>query len=114
MHRNLANFLAALMVLALALEAGAPAADTARGAFVNRGVNSKAITLKERLETGLRARRPQEFTYIAMVAQRVDEGTLPQSLVDSTFLWARNKKPYPFPYFKQALELRAKKLGIEI
>ena len=79
------------------------------------GINSGArITLKEMLEKGLKARRPSEFAYIAMVAERVESGTLPRSLVESTFLWARKKRPHPFPYFQQGLALRAKKARIPL
>jgi len=72
------------------------------------------ITLKDQLEKGLQARRPQEFAFIAHVVSRVEEGSLPRSLVDSTFLWARSKRPYPFPYFERGLKVRAKKAGINI
>jgi hypothetical protein len=34
--------------------------------------------------------------------------------VQSTFLWARPKKPYPFPYFENGLRLRAAKRGISL
>ncbi len=73
--------------------------------------------LKDQLEKGLRARRPEEFAFIARVLQMVDEGTLPLELVKGTFQWARKKadlKKYPFPYFEQALRIRAKRIGIVI
>ena len=46
---------------------------------------------------------------------RVNKGTLPADLVDSTFQWAR-KKPtrLRFQYFKQALIIRAAAIGITI
>jgi hypothetical protein len=54
----------------------------------------------------------QEKGFIEYVLERVDKGTLPLELVQSTFLWAK-KKPYNrFFYFKQGLILRAKKRGI--
>jgi hypothetical protein len=68
--------------------------------------------LKTSLEKGLRARRPVEFAFIASVVQMVDNGTLPQSLVETSFLWARKKQPYPFPYFQQSLKVQAQKMGI--
>lgn len=71
--------------------------------------------LKVTLEKGLKARRPVEFEFVALVIAKVDDGTLPRSLVNSTFLWARNnKQPYPFPYFQQALKVRAKKIGVSL
>lgn len=55
---------------------------------------------------------------VALVHARV----LPRNLVDSTFLWARQQAFYrggtaavrPMIYFRPALELRAKRLGIRI
>ena len=90
------------------------AAESTDGATTNRGENFRGPSLRERLEKGLKARRPSEFAFIATVAERVEGGTLPRSLVDTTFFWARNKRPYPFPYFEQALKQRAKKLGLTI
>ncbi len=69
-------------------------------------------TLKEQLETGLLARTPAEQAFVAKVVQLVDDGELPNSLVQSTFLYARKKLPYPMPYFQRALKIRAKRVGI--
>jgi hypothetical protein len=71
-------------------------------------------SLKTTLEKGLKARRPVEFAFIADVAARVEAGTLPRSLVNTTFLWAKKKQPFPFPYFQQALKVRAKQAGITL
>jgi len=68
--------------------------------------------LQTSLEKGLKARRPVEFAFIASVVQMVDNGTLPKTLVETSFLWARKKRPYPFPYFEQSLKLQAQKIGI--
>ena len=70
--------------------------------------------LKTTLEKGLKARRPVEFAFLADVAARVEDGRLPKRLVDSTFLWARQKHDYPFPYFERGLKLRARRLGIAL
>lgn len=70
--------------------------------------------LKTTLEKGLRARRPVEFQFIKQTTDLVDAGTLPQSVVESTFLWARKKRPYPYPYFERALRERVRKLGITL
>lgn len=45
--------------------------------------------LQTMLEKGLRARRPVEFAFIASVVQMVDAGTLPQSIVQTSFLWVQ-------------------------
>ena len=66
------------------------------------------------MEFGLKARRPREFAFIALVVKMVDEGVLPLSLVQSTFDWARRKEPYPMVYFERALRIRADRKGIQI
>jgi hypothetical protein len=51
---------------------------------------------------------------------RVNQGKLPRVMVDSTFLWARNRyvsrtsnhRLRPMVYFKPALIARAKKIGV--
>jgi hypothetical protein len=73
----------------------------------------KNLDLKMQLEKGLKARRPVEFAYVAQVITMVENGTLPRSLVDSTFGYAR-KQPRPLQYFEFALQLRAKKAGIDV
>jgi hypothetical protein len=73
--------------------------------------------LKDQLEKGLRARLPREFAFIGRVIYMVDHKELPLDLVKSTFDWAREKaktKRYPFPYFEQAMRIRAKRIGIVI
>jgi hypothetical protein len=72
------------------------------------------VTLKQQLETGLLARTPDEQAFVAKVVALVDSGDLPVSLVQSTFLWARRKKPFPMPYFERALRLRANAVGIDL
>jgi hypothetical protein len=73
-----------------------------------------STTLKKTLEAGLKARRPQEFAFLAMVAAKVEDGTLPRSLVESTFFWARRQGRYPFVYFQAGLRERAKRIGVVI
>ena len=57
---------------------------------------------------------PQEDGFIEYVVARVDNGTLPLDLVQSTFLWARKKPRKKFFYFKQGLILRAADQGIKL
>jgi hypothetical protein len=73
----------------------------------------KSVSLKDQLEKGLKARRPQEFAFIARVAALVEQGKLPRKLVDSTFLWARSSR-HPFQYFERGLKVRARRLGIPL
>ena len=71
--------------------------------------------LKQTLEQVLRARRQEEFDFIAKVVELVDAGTLPRDMVHTTMLWVRKKNPKrPFPYFEQALRVRAKEIGVEL
>ena len=107
MHRILASLVAAVVVLT---HAAAGTASAAPPRVAPNGPDLKAM-----LETGLRPQLPQEFAFVAYVVARVQQGTLPQSLVESTFLWARDQKqPYPFPYFERGLKVRARKLGITL
>jgi hypothetical protein len=68
--------------------------------------------LREQLEKGLRARRPEEFAFIARVVEFVESGQLSSQLVRETFQWARRKRPYPYPYFERAMRLRALHVGV--
>ena len=70
--------------------------------------------LKTMLEKGLRARRPSEFAFIHRVVTLVNQGKLPIGIVETSFLWARPKRPYPMAYFEQTMEVRAKKAGIDL
>lgn len=71
-------------------------------------------TLQETLETGLKARRPQEFAFVARVVDLVDQNVLPLKLVQSTFLWARRQPRHPFQYFERAMQVQAARLGIDL
>ena len=72
------------------------------------------LTLKETLEKGLRARRPQEFRFVARVALMVEQGDLPERTVKNTFQWARKKPKHPFQYFERALIIQARKQGVVV
>jgi hypothetical protein len=104
---RLAVFITASSMLALVAGSFCVAQVVTNGSAIT-------VTLKEQLEFGLLARTPEERAFVNDVVAKVKDGTLPQSLVQSTFLWARNKRPYPMPYFQQALKLRAKAAGIRI
>lgn len=106
--------IALLCVMTLCLLLPGPAAAQDNGGL-NPGPVEKP-SLKDVLEKGLKARRPVEFEFIGTVVQLVDARQLPQTLVQSTFLWARKKRvKYPFQYFEFALRQRAKdELGIDL
>ena len=55
-----------------------------------------------------------ENGFIDHVLALVDKGTLPEDLVQSTFLWAKRKPRNKFQYFKNGLTLRAEQQGIHL
>jgi len=71
-------------------------------------------TLQETLEKGLKARRPQEFAFIALIVGLVEEGLLSEGLVRRTFLWARRKPRREFQYFERAIVILAARRGLRI
>ena len=75
---------------------------------------SGAPTLTDILDKGLKARLPTEFAFVDEVVSKVNDGTLPKPLVDSTFLWARKKEKHEFQYFQQGLIIRAKQIGVAL
>lgn len=76
---------------------------------------SSSLTFKAQLEKGLKARRPSDFTFIDTVITAVDNGTIPQKMVNETFDFARSKSTqYPFIYFQFALRKRAAKIGVTL
>jgi hypothetical protein len=111
MSLSLKSLLALLAIWAMpAVAHGAsPSAVTAPAALAD-GIEN----LKKTLAEVLRARRPQEFAFLDRVVELVDQGTLPRSLVESTFNWARKKPRHPFQYFEFGLKARAKEIGIEL
>lgn len=72
------------------------------------------VTLKDQLEKALRARRPNEFKFIAKVVAQVDSGELPRDLVQSSFNWARKRPSKRIQYFEQSLKLRARRKGLAL
>ncbi len=108
----------ALLVAVLTVGFGAVVPRQASPAASAGGtVAAEVGDLKNVLEKGLRARRPQEFEFVDVVVTMVGNDTLPLDLVRSTFLWARKKAkttPYPFPYFERGLRVRAARMGIKI
>lgn len=75
----------------------------------------KEITLEDRLKAGLKCRRPEEFEFVAAVAELVKNGQLQPDLVLSTYRWAVKQRPdFPFYYFQYALKQRAAALGVNL
>ena len=66
------------------------------------------------MKAALRTTTIEEDGFIDMVVDRVEQGTLPEDLVVSTFQWARKKPRHKFQYFKRGLIVRAWRRGIRL
>lgn len=97
----------ACIVLTLALPASLPAAEPAATGTV--------ASLEDRLQAGLRTRLPAEKKFVEKVAMLVRTGRLPAKIVDSTYLWAIERRTeHPFPAFQKALRIQASRLGVQL
>lgn len=69
------------------------------------------------LQSLLMTRFPEEKAFVDSVVLEVHKGTLPKNVVDSAWLWVRQKRPgtpYPFVYFERILRLEGERLKLEI
>ena len=88
--------------------------DASSGGLV---VAAEVADLKDQLEKGLKARRPEEFAFLAKVVQMVESDKLPRELVQSSFLYVRKTRKYEkylVPYFERVLKIQADKAGIPL
>jgi hypothetical protein len=84
--------------------------------------DGRQVSLRDQLRVGLKAKTQADLAFIELVVARVDQGLLPRKLVDSTFLWARNRyrsrsntrRLRPMVYFQPALVRQAKKIGLTL
>lgn len=80
----------------------------------------RKLPLKQQLLLGLKAVTKEDKQFIDKVVLKVDEGVLPRPLVDSTFLWARERANRqspsmslrPMVYFRPGLIARAKAMHL--
>lgn len=94
--------------LAAAVEGGEPAI-----------IRVEPGTLEHYLASRLLVTNPSDAAFLEDVAEAVKSGDLPESLVRGTCEWAavraiRHGVRYPFPSFRKALEIKAKRLGVEL
>ena len=68
----------------------------------------------ETIKAALQTATVEEDGFIDGVVALVDAGTLPESLVVSTFIWARKKPRWKFQYFRIGLIIRARRRGIDL
>jgi hypothetical protein len=66
------------------------------------------------IKAGLHTTAIEEKGFVDRVVTLRDKGALPQSLVRSTFLWARKKPKHKFQYFKFAMIVRASRIGVRL
>lgn len=117
---------ASLLVVALLLP-DQPADQASAATGVQRVTLSpvrpqRKASLRDRLVVGLQARLKSEVDFVEDVAQRVQDGELPQRLVDETFFWARQRGAVrhrgrthrPILYFQPAMRARAERLGVDL
>jgi hypothetical protein len=72
-------------------------------------------SLEDRLKAGLKVRAPADVAFCDRVIEAVRAGEIPAQVVDSTYLWAvRRGKKYPFPAFRQAIRVKAERLGVTL
>lgn len=73
------------------------------------------VTLKQRLQAGLLCRRPEEFQFVGMVADKVNAGILPTDVTLSTMQWAiKQNAKFPFYYFQYGIRKRAAVIGVTL
>ena len=68
----------------------------------------------ETMKAALKTATVEEDGFIDGVVRLVNAGRLPQSLVVSTFIWARKKPRWKFQYFRIGLIIRARWRGIRL
>ena len=118
--RSLGWTLIVLTLVALVVEGLFPLKTTAQQSNDPSTNQGRQLTLRDQLVAGLRAFTKADIAFIDQVVILVEQGKLPRRLVNSTFLWARdraarrsyNRRLRPMVYFRPALVARAKRIGI--
>jgi hypothetical protein len=119
--RRLAAVVLSLLAAAVLLSSGA-AQSSVGPANVTPATTDKPVSFRDRLIVGLRALSKSDIDFVDNVVARVQAGQLPQRLVDQTFFWARERAARtpggrghrPIVYFRPALTLQAKQLGVTL
>ena len=103
--------------------------DVAKNSSAQDVINNRVPSLEDRLNFGLKTRRPTEKAFIRKVVALVDAGTLKQKVVDESFFWVRREmekskmgdpnarkhiSQYPFIFFQRVVKLNAKRVGVTI
>jgi hypothetical protein len=80
----------------------------------------RKLPLREQLNLGLKTTTKDDKEFVDKVVLKVEQGVLPRPLVDSTFLWARERANQrsasrslrPIVYFRPGLIARAKRMHL--
>lgn len=105
---------------AIGLVAACLLATAMHGAFAAPPpADAAADSLETFLVSQLRVRTPPDTRFLERVAGAVLLGRLPETVVRGTCEWAvekadRTGNRYPFPYFRSAILLKARRLGVEL
>lgn len=73
------------------------------------------VRLQDRLQQ-LQPRLPEEKKFVSDVVQLVEQGHLPEALVNEAFFYSiqRYGGPVPFPYFERILRIQAERLKAQV
>ncbi len=82
--------------------------------LTRRAESAEVGDLRNQILVNLEPRTPAERRFLDRVIVMVQRDELPLALVLRIFQWAREKRPYPFPYFQRALTIQARRLSIVI
>jgi hypothetical protein len=80
----------------------------------NRAAAQERRLDAEQIKAGLRTTTVEENGFVDRVVLLVENGFLPARTVYTTFLWARKKPKHKFQYFRRAMIIRARELGIRL
>ncbi len=106
-----------ILLAAGLLLSGVRQAKSQEGFSVNsaerlRGTRN-SVPLIDQLSNGLRVSRPSDRQFLQAIVDRVDQGILPQGMVNLIYRWAIQKNhDVPFPYFQFAMRELSRRRGI--
>ena len=75
------------------------------------------VQLERQLNAILKTRRPEEKAFVKEVVKGIEDETIPRRLVNISFKYVRNKRPYtryPFVYFVRVLQIVGAKEEVTI
>ena len=115
--KNLHIVLTTALLVGLAMASLPTAAQQTARPAIQQG---RKISLRDQLTLGLRAHTKADKAFVEKVVLLVQQNKLPRQLVDSTFLWARQRAVRhsrsrhlrPIVYFQPGLVQRAKRFGV--